>query len=306
MADLTSKIYTDKEAARLHLESIRWPNGPVCPHCDEKKNVKPLKGKSHRPGVHKCYICKKPFSVTVGTVFERSKIPLNKWILAAHLMASSKKGISAHQLHRQLGVTYKTAWFMEHRLREAMREKNPPPLGGGGGVVEADETYIGRKRARKGESLPAGYQRKEKVLTLVERDGKARSFHVPAVNAKTLRPIIKEQIKRDTHLMTDSAAYYDGKGKDKMRNHFLSHETVNHTIDEYVRGNVHTQTIENYFSVMKRGLNGVYQHVSPGHLKRYLCEYDFRYNYRQKLGYSDSDRASILLKGIEGKRLTYK
>jgi len=305
--NLTNPIYQDKDAAREHLEQVRWPNGPFCPHCGEAENIKLLKGKSHRPGLHKCYSCKGNFSVTVGTVFERSKVPLNKWILAAHLMAASKKGISAHQIHRTVGVTYKTAWFMLHRLREAMRETNPPPMGGGGSTVEVDETFIGNKKKR-GQG-GRGYKHKEKILTLVERNGRARSFHVDAVNAKTLIPIIREQIDANTHIMTDEASHYSSTNKWRSYNyiapHFESHQFVTHGSGEYVRGDVHTNTIENFFSVFKRGMTGVYQHCSKQHLKRYLCEFDFRYNYRDKLGYDDSQRADILLKGIEGKRITY-
>ena len=269
MFDITDKIYTDKEAAREHLENIRWPNGPFCPHCGEAKNVKPLNGKSHRPGLHKCYSCKGNFSVTVGTVFERSKIALNKWVLASHLMASSKKGISAHQLHRQLGVTYKTAWFMLHRLREAMKPNtpgsinDPEKMGGNGSTVEADETYIGRKRHRKGEKLPSGYAHKQKVVTLVERGGRARSTHVPAVNAKTIRSVLLKEANPNSKIYTDEAGVYKQTNK-----FFKAHESVNHSIDEYVRGDVHTNTIEGYFSILKRGLNGIYQHVSPEHLQR--------------------------------------
>ena len=303
MTDLTSPIYNDPEAARQHLESIRWPNGPFCPHCGEAENVKPLKGKSHRPGLHKCYSCKGHFSVTVGTVFERSKVKLNKWILAAHLVAASKKGISAHQLHRMIGVTYKTAWFMMHRLREAMRDANPTPMGGVGSTVEVDETFWGNKKPR-GEKRGRGYQHKEKVLTLVERGGRARSFHVNEVNAKTLRPIIREQVDADSRVITDEAGQYT-KTKLPMSDEFKEHEYVTHSIGEYVRGDIHTNTIEGYFSVFKRGMTGVYQHCGKQHLKRYLCEFDFRYNHRIKLGYTDDDRAAILLEGIAGKRLQY-
>jgi transposase-like protein len=310
--NLTNPIFTDKEAARLHLERIRWPNGAYCPHCGESENVKLLKGKSHRPGLYKCYSCKGHFSVTVGTVFERSRVPINKWILTSHLMAASKKGISAHQIHRTVGVTYKTAWFMLHRLREAMREANPSTMGGGGSTVEIDETYIGRRTRRLGEKKrKTGGGEKEKVFTLVERDGRARSFHVPTVTAKTLHPIIKQQIAKDTHVMSDEASVYVKINKfmdiDKslIKGMVDKHDHVNHGIREYVRGDIHTNTIEGFFSIFKRGLTGVYQHCSKEHLKRYLCEFDFRYNYRAKLGYSDSQRADILLKGIEGKRLKY-
>lgn len=304
MVNLTNPIFNDEDAARHHLESIRWPNGPICPHCGEAKNVKPLKGKSHRTGLHKCYSCKGHFSITVGTIFERSRIPLNKWILAAHLISASKKGISAHQIHRTVGVTYKTAWFVLHRLREAMKEKNPSTMGGNGSTVEVDETFWGNKKPR-GYKKGRGDNHKEKILTLVERDGRARSFHVPAVNAKTLRPILKEQIKSDTHIMTDDASVYQPQRNDKLCEHFASHSVVKHGIGEYVRGNIHTNTIEGYFSIFKRGMTGVYQHCSKEHLKRYICEFDFRYNYRKKLGYDDSQRTDILLKGIGGKRIMY-
>ncbi len=298
MTDLTNPIYNDPEAARKHLESLLWPHGPFCPHCGEAENIKPLKGKSHRPGLLKCYSCKGHFTVTVGTVFERSKVPLHKWVLAAHLLGSSKKGISAHQVHRTLGVTYKTAWFMLHRLREAMRVSNPSPMGGGGSIAEADETFWGNK---KGYKVRSGYHHKEKIFTLVERGGRARSFHVPSVKGATLWPILKEQLKKDTHLMTDDAGQYRG-----LRRHFQSHGVVAHSIGEYVRGNVHSNTVESYFSILKRGLVGTYQHISAKHLKRYLGEFDFRHNYRIRLGYNDTERAEILLRGIKGKRMTYR
>ncbi|MCP5137594.1 MAG: IS1595 family transposase [Gammaproteobacteria bacterium] len=306
MTDLTAPIYTDPEAARQHLEAIRWPNGTACPHCGEAENVKPLHGASHRNGLYKCYSCKGHFSVTVGTVFEKSKVPLNKWVLAAHLFASSKKGISAHQLHRTLGVTYKTAWFMMHRLREAARDDNPDSMGGGGTVVEVDETFIGHDTSIKprGQKKGRGYHHKQKVLALVERGGRVRSTHVPAVNAATLRPILREQIKADSHIMTDEAGQYC-LTKTPLSAEFLSHEYVQHGIGEYVRGDIHTNTIEGYFSIFKRGMKGIYQHCRPHHLKRYLCEFDFRYNFRVALGYSDDERAELLLKGIDGKRLTY-
>lgn len=295
----TNPVFLDADKARKHLESIRWPNGPFCPHCGEAEDVYLIGGKSHRPGLYRCRSCRKQFTVTVGTVFERSHIPLNKWMLATHLLTSSKKGISTHQLHRMLGITYKSAWFMAHRLREAMREPiSPPKLGGDGAVVEADETYWGVKPGRKKYH---GMSHKEAILTLVEREGRARSFHVPHVNGETLRPILMKQLKQDTHLMTDEGGQYYHIGP-----LFLSHQKVNHSAKEYVRGDVTTNTVEGYFSILKRGLTGVYQHVSAKHLKRYLAEYDFRYSYRVKLGYSDADRAIEALKGIEGKRLTYR
>ncbi len=291
--DITSKIFTDEDAAREHLEALRWPDGPYCPHCGECEAITKLQGKSTRPGVYKCRSCRKPFSVTVGTLFERSKIKLHKWVLATHLMSASKKGMSAHQLHRMLGVTYKTAWFMAHRIREGMREKADGPLGGEGKTVEADETFIGGKR--KSSQKRKG---KEAVVSLVERGGQIRSFHVPKVNAVTLKPILYTQIDRASKLSTDQANYYTTAG-----HQFASHMTVDHSIKEYVRGDAYTNTLEGYFAIMKRGIKGVYQHVSGTHLKRYLGEFDFRYNTRQ---ISDFERAEIALKGIEGKRLTYR
>ena len=314
MSDITAPRFKTEAAARKHLESVRWPNGPVCPHCGSVDNAHRIKGKTARPGLWFCADCRTQFTVTVGTLFERSKVPLHKWLLAVHLLCASKKGISSHQLHRILGVTYKTAWFMSHRIREAMREpKYQGPLGGDGGVVEADETYIGPKArnmssARKGprKGFKKGQHRinipeKEKVLSLVERGGKVRSFHVPEVNASTLRPILRLQISQKATVMTDEASYYRNLRKD-----FARHEAVNHSAEEYVRGDAHTNTIEGYFSIMKRGITGVYQHVSATHLKRYLGEFDFRYNERSGLGITDAERADKALKGIGGKRLTYR
>ncbi|QEX23794.1 DDE transposase [Hypericibacter adhaerens] len=305
MTDLTLPIYNDDDAARAHLEAIRWPDGAFCPHCGELDNVHRMEGTSHAPGLHYCRSCRKKFSVTVGTVFERSHIPLHKWVLASHLMSASKKGISAHQLHRMLGITYKSAWFMAHRLREAMRETKPGPLGGEGKTVESDETYIGGKEKNKHRSKRnasnIGGMGKEIVLSLVEREGRVRSHHIPEVNAKTLRPILVAQIDRKSFLMTDEAGQYYHPGKE-----FAKHETVNHGAGEYVRGDAHSNTVENYFSILKRGITGTYHHVSQQHLKRYLAEFDFRYNERSGLGIEDDERAMKALKGIEGKRLTYR
>jgi transposase-like protein len=296
-------MFNDETAAREALEAVRWPDGAVCPHCGATgTDVARIEGKSARPGLFYCNGCKGQFTVTVGTVFERSKIPLSKWWLAAHLLNSSKKGISAHQMHRTLGVTYKTAWFMMHRLREAMRELNPNgPLGGEGKTVEMDETYVGGKDKNKHKSKrkARGGMDKEIVFSLVERGGSVRSHHVPSVTAKTLRPIIQKQIHEATFVMSDDGGARLGK-------EFAKNATINHSIGEYVRGDVYTNTIEGYFSIMKRGITGVYHHVSAQHLKRYLAEFDFRYNTRTALGYTDGDRASLAMKGIEGKRLTYR
>ena len=302
--DITNPIFHDVDKARAHLEAIRWPNGPICPHCGDVDHATKLDGKSTRPGVYKCKSCRKPFSVTVGTLFERSKIPLSKWVLATHLMSSSKKGMSAHQLHRMLGVTYKTAWFMAHRIREAMREPIPEPrsMGGPGKIVEADETFVGgkeknRHKSKRAKTRLGGSWGKETVFSLVERGGKVHSRHTKSVAAKTLRPILVTQLQGDTHLMTDDAGQYRHMGKD------FKHSAVNHSAGEYVRGEAHTNTIESYFAILKRGIIGVYHHVSAKHLKRYLGEFDFRYNQRSV---TDFERADLALKGITGKRMTYR
>ena len=302
--DLTNPIFTSETKAREALEAERWPDGPVCPHCGGVDKIGAVEGKSHRPGLYYCGDCKGQFTVTVGTIFERSKVPLNKWWLAAHLMGSSKKGFSAHQLHRSIGVTYKTAWFMFHRLREAMRELNPEPMGGEGKIIEADETYVGgaERNKHKSKRLHAGRGGvgKEPVFSLVERGARVRSMHVASVTSKTLREVLVSQVHRSSRLMTDESSVYLGPGHE-----FASHETVGHKAEEYVRGEAHTQTIEGYFSILKRGIFGTYHHVSPQHLKRYRGEFDFRYNERQALGVNDAQRTKKIMKGAEGKRLTY-
>lgn len=313
--NLTNPIYQDADKARIHLESLRWPRGQVCPHCgSESKEHYKLEGKTTRPGLYKCKDCLEPFTVTVGTVFERSKIPLNKWVLCAHLMAASKKGYSQHQMHRTLGVTYKTAWFMEIRLREAMKPGGT--MGGTGpATVEADATYVGgkeknRHRNKRNPKVIGGVG-KECVFSLVERGGGVRSFHLPSVNAKTLKPILQSQLNTaKTRLMTDGE-----RPLRALKPLVASHETVNHEAGEYVRGDVHTNTVEGFFSIMKRGIIGTFHHVSPQHLQRYCTEFDFRYNHREtkekvdgkwvKAGFNDAERARELLKGIGGKRLTY-
>jgi hypothetical protein len=267
-----------------------------------------MRGKSHRPGLYQCNACREPFTVTVGTLYERSKVPLNKWLAATHLMMASKKGMSALQIGRLLGLSKKTAWFLCHRIRESLRpHKDAPKIGGGGKVVEADETYVGGKERDKHRSKrdrknigPVG---KEAVFALVERGGRVRSHHIPHVSAKTLRPILDEQLvdAKKTKLMTD------GEGQYRLVADMVeSHETVNHGIGEYVRGTVHTNTIEGYFSILKRGITGTYHHVSGQHLKRYLAEFDFRYNERAKLGVTDSERFNKAIPGIVGRRLTYR
>jgi len=298
MADLTNPIFTDETAAREYLEAQRWPDQVSCPHCGGLEKIGKMQGKSTRPGLWWCGDCRKPFSVTVGTVYERSHIPLNKWLLATHLMCSSKKGISAHQLHRMLGITYKSAWFMAHRIREAMKADGNEPMGGQGEIVEADETYIGKKHGvKKGRA----FHHKNAVVSLVERGGRVRSFKIDRASIKTVGRVVAENVAKESALMTDQATYYGAVGKD-----FASHETVNHMLDEYVRGDAHTNTIEGFFSIFKRGMKGVYQHCDERHLHRYLAEFDFRYSNRAKLDVTDRERTDKALKGIEGKRLTYR
>lgn len=299
--NLLAPQFTDADKAREYLENIRWPDGPACPHCGDTKAytiTRKKEGAKTRKGLYKCAGCRKQYTVTVGTVFEGSKVPLNKWLLASYLIASSKKGFSAHQLHRSIGVTYKTTWFMFHRLREAMTDDfMRTTLGGEGKVVEADETYWGNNRT-KGVKPRAGGGHKEKVFALVERNGNVRSFHIPTVTAKTLGPILTEQVDKETRLMTDEHKAYKTPGKQ-----FKSHETVAHSLKEYARGDISTNTIEGVFSLLKRGLHGSYHHVAPEHLHRYLAEFDFRYNRRDT---SDSERTDALLANAEGKRLTYR
>lgn len=293
--NLTAPHFTDVDKAREYLEALRWPAGAVCPHCAVVGDHYALKGAAHRPGLYKCKACRKQFSVTVGTVFERSKIPLNVWLMAVHLMCASKKGMSAHQIHRMLNVTYKTAWFMCHRIREAMNSDGGI-LGGGGEPVEVDETYWGNAKPRaKGAR---GYEHKMKIVSLVERDGDKKTIHVASVTAKTLRPILQKQIASKAHLMTDEAKVYIPLGKD-----FAEHSVVHHGIKEYSRGDVTTNTVESSFALLKRGLIGTFHHVSEAHLQRYADEFDFRWNHRKV---SDAQRASAALRGIEGKRLTYR
>jgi transposase-like protein len=317
-ADLQNPAFTDDDAAREAFEAVRWPNGPFCPHC---RNADPDKiakgqGKAHRPGLWYCAACNGQFTVTVGTVMERSKISLSKWLLAMHLLGSSKKGMSAHQLHRMLGVTYKTAWFMSHRIRKAMEDTAAGPIGGDGKTVEVDETYF-RKREnplppspqRKGRPFTkrglSGPGSKRPVVALVERGGEVRLFQVEHATAANVRDIVVRNISRESALHTDESRLYVETGKE-----FDSHRTVNHSSGEYVRYEtdriVHTNTVENVFSVFKRGMKGVYQHCGEAHLHRYLAEFEFRYNRRTGLGFSDKERVTALMAGIEGKRLTYR
>jgi transposase-like protein len=304
---LANPIFSDDDKAREWLEAALWPDGPVCPHCGTLGEATKVMGESHRPGLYMCNACRKQFTVTVGTLFERSKIPLSKWLLATFLLSASKKGISTHQLHRMLGVSYKSTWFMMHRIREAMApaKGKAEPLGGKGKFIEADETVIGgkerNKRLSKRNPKNIGAVGKQIAFALVERGGKVRSHHVPDVSAKTLRPILVAQVDRKSLLMTDDAGQYRLIGPE-----FAGYETVNHGANEYVRGDAHTNTIEGYFSILKRGITGTYHHVSQQHLKRYLAEFDFRYNLRSAVGVDDETRAQEALKGIKGKRLTYR
>jgi transposase-like protein len=307
--------FTDADAARSYLEAQRWPDGPFCPHCgnSDQAKITGLKGKAHRPGVYQCNECREQFTVTVGTVFERSKIALNVWLYATYLLCSSKKGMSSHQLHRMLGVTYKTAWFMTHRIREAMKVEGADPIGGEGKIVEADETYIGRtstprvskQRGARPYIKRKGPQSKNPVVALVERGGEVRMFHIENATASDVRDVLVRNVDRKSALHTDESRLYTETGKE-----FADHRTVRHSTKEYVRyeadGVVHSNTVENVFSVFKRGMTGVYQHCSEAHLKRYLAEFEFRYNRRTALGYTDAMRADDALKGIEGKRLTYR
>jgi len=307
MCDLTNPIFHDKEKARAHLEALRWADGRYCPHCGEAENTSFVRGKKHRPGLYYCNSCKKQFTVTVGTVYERSKVPLHKWLLATHLLCSTKKGISSHQLHRMLGVTYKTAWFMTHRIREAMREDIPAGMGGGGGAVEVDETFIGRNDNKKDRHRKDGRGPKFKnaVLTLVDREtGRARSVVIKDLTANTIYPIVRTNVHREAQLMTDDARHYKTLGKE-----FAKHGVVRHNMGEYVKRHApgtHTQTIEGFFSIFKRGMKGVYQHCGTQHLHRYLAEFDFRYSNRTALEVTDEQRRDLALKGITGKRLTYR
>lgn len=321
--EITAPRFIDVDAAREHLEALRWPDGPFCPHCGSfnAQRLPDQRGratKAHpegavRKGVVQCRDCRQQYSVTVGTLFESSKIPLNKWLLANHLLVSSKKGMSAHQLHRMLGVTYKTAWFMAHRIREAMVVEDNTPFGSGGGMVEIDETYVGRDpekphvpKARMGGRVTnPNFRNKIAVVSLIDREtGRSMSVVVKNVTIAELRPLVAANVHPSATLMTDAAPFYRQIGAD-----YAGHETVNHGRDEYVRQgapSIHTNTIEGFFGVFKRGLTGTYQHMGKQHLHRYLREFDFRYSTRQAKQIDDAMRADIALKGIAGRRLFYR
>ncbi len=305
---LSALHFHDEPAAYAFVEAHVWPAGRVCPHCGVVDQSGKLAGKSTRLGVYKCYACRKPFTVKVGTIFEASHVALHLWLQAIFLLSSSKKGISSNQLHRTLGVTLKTAWFMSHRIREAMRDGVLAPFGSGGTDVEVDETFIGRDPdaiAKMTRNRPTTWSEKIKVLSLVDRaSGQARSFVVDSLGAKEVAPILAANIAKEARLLTDEANRYKGHGR-----MFRAHASVNHKAEEYVSRTdrtVHTNTIEGYFSIFKRGMRGVYQHASKRHLHRYMAEFDFRYSNRVALGVDDSARAVRALKGIVGKRLTYR
>ena len=295
---LSAPHFHNEAAAFAFVEQRVWPEGPVCPHCGGVERISKMQGKSTRQGLYKCYQCRKPFTVRMGTIFESSHVPLHIWLQAMYLIAGSKKGISSNQLHRTLGVTLKTAWFMSHRIREAMRRGDLAPMGG---VVEVDETYIGN--LPNSGNPTAGYQHKMKVLSLVSRGtGEARSVVVERVCADSVLPIVKANIAAEAHVMTDSHRVY----RKIIPPHFASHSVIRHEFNHYADGDIHTNTIEGFFSIFKRGMRGVYQFCSEKHLHRYLAEFDFRYSNRQAVGCNDEDRAGRLLSGIVGKRLTYR
>ncbi|HLH12438.1 MAG TPA: IS1595 family transposase [Methylovirgula sp.] len=298
MSNLSNPIFHDEAKAREWLEARVWPNGPVCPHCGTVDQATLMKGKTTRAGLYQCNSCREPFTVTVGTLYERSKVPLHKWLAVTHLMMALKKGMSALQISRMIGLSYKTTWFLCHRIRESLRaDYMLPPIGGSNKVVEADETYIGGKAKNRAHREPA---HKQAVLSLVEREGHVRSFHIANVTATTLRPIIAKNVQMASMLMTDESTVYPSIGKD-----FANHGAVNHSANEYARlgGFIHINTAENFFSIVKRGIVGSFHHVSEAHLHRYMLEFDYRYNTRDM---TDAERFTASVSGIVGKRLTYR
>ena len=297
----SAKHFHDEKAAYAYVESRLWPNGPVCPRCKGTNRIGKMNGKSTRIGTYKCYECRKPFTVKIGTIFESSHVKMNVWLQAMYLIAGSKKGISSNQLHRILGVTLKTAWFMSHRIREAMRDTDMEMFGGDGGEVQADETYIGNKPEMRYKKTPRGVGHKMRVVSLLDkRTGKTRSIHTPDMIAGEVAQIVRDNVRKESVLVTDEARHYRAVGRE-----FIGHHSVTHAAGEYVRDGITTNNIEGFFSIFKRGMRGVYQHCREKHLHRYLAEFDFRYGNREANGYNDTERADELLKGVVGKRLTY-
>lgn len=295
MLILTDPVYSNEDLAREHLEALHWPNGPVCPHCRENERITKLTSKTARAGLHMCNACRKQFTVTVGTIMEDSKIALTKWLMAYALINGSKKGISAHQLHRSLGITYKSAWFLAHRIRETMKDEGGP-LGGPGKIVESDDAFVGGLKGNRASRKTAP---KKKVVTLVERGGRARSFHVANIHHNNVRAALVTSVDRASTLMTDEARMYWSIGKE-----FAAHGRVLHAGREYAKaGGVHSNTAENFFSILKRGVIGTYHHWSAAHLHRYLAEFDFRYSTKS---ITDAERTSIALCNARGKRLMYR
>ncbi len=313
MSVLDAPHFHDEKAAIARLEALLWPGGPICPHCGSFGKIYEIRGKTARPGLRTCGDCRKQFTVKIGTLFEDSHIPLYKWWQAVHLLCSSKKGISSHQLHRTLKVTYKTAWFMAHRIREAMRSGSLAPMGGSGGVVEIDETIYGRAATHpKGRARDLAKRKitnsahKNIILSLVERGGSVRSYHIDSSTVATVIPIVTENVSKEAQVMTDSAQMYRRRLGD-----FASHDRVDHSEKEYARYEegrpvISTNAVESYFAIFKRGMRGTYQHCKEKHLHRYLAEFDFRHNNRSALGVQDEDRTLRALAGIAGKRLTYR
>jgi transposase-like protein len=301
MTKLTDAIFHDENKAREHLEALRWPDGPVCPHCGnvDGETIKRLEGKSHRPGLFQCNACREHFTVTVGGIMERSHIPLHKWVLAFHLMNASKKGMSAHQMHRMLGITYKSAWFMCHRIRESMKDVYKGPMSGDGGTIEADETYYGNT-SKRAKHYRKGHSHKSGVVALVDpATGHARAFAVKPATSKTVRNILVRNVSRQAALVTDESQLYDRVGEE-----YAMHQTVRHYGNEYVnRDGFTTNHVENFFGIFKKGMVGVYHFCGEQHLQRYLTEFSFRYTNRHV---TDGERAALAVKGAEGKRLTYR
>lgn len=308
--DLTAPHFTDEEAARAHYEAIRWPDGPICAHCGSINNATKMQGKTTRPGLYKCKEkeCRKPFTATMGSIYEKSHIPLHKWLLATHIMCASKKGVSAHQLWRMLGFgSYKTAWFMAHRIREAMRGGEfAPPMGGGGGAVEVDETYFGLRADAPAPRGRGQHPHLNAVLSLVDRTtGEARSFVIPErVTMDAVSKIMRANIAKESKIVTDQSRLYDW-----VSYGFDAHGRVDHSKNEWVSFTdpaTHTNTIEGFYSIFKRGMRGIYQHCGEQHLHRYLAEFDFRYSNRIAVGVDDNARCEKALKGTVGRRLTYR